>query len=109
MADRGEPLPLPDNPMPELSAMLLEFGPAQDMGSMGGAAPISAAELQDWATGSATLLTPWEFSTLLEMSHAYVQQMRISADPATPAPWALIPDADRRTSIAASVKSLLRD
>ena len=104
----GKPLPMPENPAPELVDIFLAVGPGMDSSGMG-RVPVTAAELTAWSNGCRLHLSPWEFGTLLEMSQAFVQQERMSKDPDAPQPWNLAPAPEQRASIAKSVRSLLRD
>lgn len=106
--DNGEPLPLPENPAPELAALLFRAGPG--MATREGDTPLTAQELTAWLTACREQVTRWEFETLLALSHAYIQQRFDAANPACPAPWITPVDATKvnRPKIARRIKNLLR-
>lgn len=108
LLDEGRPLPLPPNPAPELIEIFNEVGPGMDYGGMD-RAPLTAAELQAWDSGVGLHLDAWEFGTLLDMSHHFVHQARVSKSPDAPPPWIERPTETKRAAIVNSIKSLLRD
>lgn len=108
LQSEGKPLPLPENPHPELIDIFNEVGPGMDFGGMD-RAPLSALELQAWSDGLGLHLSAWEFGTLLDMSQAFVHQTRISKAPAAPPPWTNAPTPEKRAAIVNSIRSLLRD
>lgn len=95
---------MPPVDLPGLLDVLMRAGPAMPGGM--GEVPLTALELQAWATGAGVTLTPWEFETILDASKAYCQQRAISADPACPAPWLERP-LDK-AAVSKAIKSMLR-
>lgn len=65
---------------------LMQAGPAMP-GAMG-QVPLSAQELTAWANGTASDLSPWEFATLLDMSHAWCQEYQAAEAPGAKPPYA---------------------
>lgn len=78
------------------------------MASMAGAVPLTASELLAWTTGTGHSLAKWEFELLLSLSHKYVEQKTLSANPECPAPWAEKPTTEQREEIVKDVKALFR-
>lgn len=52
-----------------------------------GPVAISALELDAWSTRTCVSLDPWEFTTLRQMSRAYIGEMREAVDEDRPPPY----------------------
>ena len=106
-AYKDQPLPLPENQLPALTGILMRAGPgmAGGMGEVG----LTSQELTAWQRGAGVTLTPWEFETVLMLSHHYVSMRAKAASPECPAPWLQMPTAREKPAVAKRVRSLLRD
>lgn len=78
------------------------------MQGVSGEVPLTATELTAWASGTKITFTPWEFETLLKLSHDYVQQKFAAVSPNCPPPWQAELDDQQRQNVAKSVRSLWR-
>lgn len=105
MSDEGQEAPIPPNPYPQLTAILMQAGPFTHTGA--GAAPLSALELQAWQHGTLTELSPWEFAVTLGLSSDYLAELQRAADPECPAPWTDLVAA-KKPDVSGRIRSLLR-
>ena len=62
-----------------------EVGPA--VTGMSGFVPITFTEVKNWAEGTNTELTTWEFRTLVKMSKQFCYQYDLGSDPMCEAPY----------------------
>lgn len=101
-------------PVDECVAYLVQYWQALGMiqsGGMGSAA-LSATEIAAWQDAACVTLSPWEFSTLREMSRAYIGQAGISDKPECQPPYGdPVQQIDRETvakKVGNAMRSLLR-
>lgn len=73
-----------------------------------GAQPLLPSELLAWQQGMAITLSPWEFSTIREMSRAYVEQSRISDKPECPPPYGNPANEFDRATVSKSVTNAFK-
>ncbi|QHJ00120.1 hypothetical protein GT347_20330 [Xylophilus rhododendri] len=104
---KGDQPELPPDPLPELTAILMDAGPTQPSGM--GPVPLTATELRAWQQGTATYLTRWEFRLVLRLSAEYLAELQRASDPLRPPPWINKPTPERRVSVAKHIRNLLRD
>ena len=79
-----------------------------DFVPMGGAAPIKFTEITAWADGNAIALSPWQFSTLRQMSLAYASEYNAAKDPLQPQPYLTREAVEaNRQAIAQSIEQSL--
>lgn len=81
--DEGEAPPLPESPLPYLTDLLFEIGPAMPGGF--GMAPLSEGEIESWQFNQRTRLSAWEAKTIRLLSRDYVgETVRAEAQDAPP-------------------------
>ena len=102
-----EHVDLPNNPLPELTAMFMDAGPYEEGGM--GSIPISASELMAWQRGSGQHLTPWEFKTVRTLSRCYLAEYQKASDPMRPAPHGSELSSTERTAVAKRIRGIFRD
>jgi len=84
--ESGGEVELPDLETVEyLAAWWQDIGMVESGGM--GQIPLSSGEVIAWATGTGRHLTPWEFSTLRQMSRAYLQMAQEAEQWTCPAPY----------------------
>ena len=76
--------------LPEVGECFYVVEMWQDMGLVSaggmGATQLSSAEILAWAQGTQRTVTPWEFSTIKEMSMSYLAMLHAGEKPETGAP-----------------------
>jgi hypothetical protein len=105
--DAGQWPPMPETTMPELFMSFMSAGPSMsgDMGEK----PLTAQELMAWKQGTGTILSGWEFETILMLSQEYCAMKSQADSPACPAPWINYTDGMDKKKTAKDIKALLRN
>lgn len=85
---------------------LFEVGPVDNSGMGPGA--VSWREIESWADLCQHQLTPWEATTIRDMSAAYADEAGTASSPTAPPPWVEIPSEEKRERTAAHIRSVLR-
>lgn len=81
----GIDLPIPPNPAPYITEWLFEVGPTMPTGM--GAAHLSWSEIGEWARQTGLELTPWEATTLRDLSVEFLAMTNKARKPSCLAPW----------------------
>lgn len=83
-ADRIKPQ-MPPNPMPHLTAQLIEIGITQAGGM--GPVPLSWQEIEAWRRCTGARLSRWELRLIRSLSVAYIAESRRAESDTCPPPW----------------------
>lgn len=81
----GLDIPLPENPLPYITAWLMEAGPVSANGM--GSAPLDWREIAAWQDLTGADLTAWEARTLRRLSRDFHDQMHKAKEPTCPPPF----------------------
>lgn len=96
--DAGLFAPLPDNPAPWITDVLMEIGPTEAAGM--DREIISWGTLGKWQTQMCVTLEPWQLRLLRRLSAAYLAESRKATDPKSPSPFAIATRVARRAIVS---------
>lgn len=96
--DAGLFAPLPENPAPWLTDVLMEIGPTEAAGM--DRDEISWRSLGEWQAQMGVTLQPWELRLLRQLSRIYLAESRAAIEPKCPSPFAIETRQRRRAIVS---------